>query len=47
VARRPDEPPAAATLADARLRRRVRRCADAWARADVDDVVAMLAEDAA
>jgi RNA polymerase sigma-70 factor, ECF subfamily len=47
VARRPEGTPAPATLADARLRRRVRRCADAWARADVDDVVAMLAADAA
>jgi RNA polymerase sigma-70 factor, ECF subfamily len=43
----PEEWPAPASLADARLRRRVQRYADAWAHADVDGLVTMLAEDAA
>jgi RNA polymerase sigma-70 factor (ECF subfamily) len=43
----PEEWPAPASLADARLRRRVERYADAWAHADVDGLVTMLAEDAA
>jgi RNA polymerase sigma-70 factor, ECF subfamily len=43
----PDDWPAPASLADARLRRRVQRFADAWAHADVDGLVSMLAEDAA
>jgi RNA polymerase sigma-70 factor (ECF subfamily) len=50
VAAGPPEPadsPAAASLANARLRRRVRRYADAWAQADVDGLVAMLVADAA
>ena len=47
--RRPaaDDCPAQASLADARLRRRVQRYVDAWAHADVDGLVSMLAEDAA
>jgi RNA polymerase sigma-70 factor (ECF subfamily) len=50
VATRRPEPealPAPASLADARLRRRVQRFADAWAHADVDGLVWLLAEDAA
>jgi RNA polymerase sigma factor (sigma-70 family) len=43
----PEEWPAPASLADVRLRRRVQRYADAWAVADVDGLVSMLAEDAA
>jgi RNA polymerase sigma-70 factor (ECF subfamily) len=43
----PDEWPAPASLADARLRRRVQRYAEAWEHADVDGLVSMLAEDAA
>jgi RNA polymerase sigma-70 factor, ECF subfamily len=43
----PDRLPAPARLADARLRRQVQRYAEAWAHADVDGLVAMLAEDAA
>jgi RNA polymerase sigma-70 factor (ECF subfamily) len=47
--RRPaaDDWPAPSSLHDARLRRRVQRFADAWAHADVDGLVSMLAEDAA
>ncbi|HXD59162.1 MAG TPA: sigma-70 family RNA polymerase sigma factor [Thermoleophilaceae bacterium] len=50
VATRPPEQdrlPAPASLADARLRRRVQLFAHAWADADVDGLVSMLAEDAA
>jgi RNA polymerase sigma-70 factor (ECF subfamily) len=50
VATRPPEPerlPAPASLADARMRRRVQLFAHAWADADVDGLVSMLAEDAA
>jgi RNA polymerase sigma-70 factor, ECF subfamily len=43
----PDGWPAPASLADARVRRSVERYADAWAHADVDGLVSMLAEDAA
>lgn len=39
--------PAPASLADARLRRRVQLFAHAWADADVDGLVSLLAEDAA
>jgi RNA polymerase sigma-70 factor, ECF subfamily len=47
--RRPaaDDCLAPASLDDARLRRRVQRYVDAWAHADVDGLVSMLAEDAA
>jgi RNA polymerase sigma-70 factor, ECF subfamily len=40
------QPPLRA-VGDARLREHVRRCAEAWAGADVDGVVALLAQDAA
>jgi RNA polymerase sigma-70 factor (ECF subfamily) len=41
------EQPSLVSLDDARLRTRVGRCADAWARGDVAGVVAMLAAEAA
>jgi RNA polymerase sigma-70 factor (ECF subfamily) len=43
----PEDCPAPASLADARLRHRVQRYADAWVDSDVDGLVAMLASDAA
>jgi RNA polymerase sigma-70 factor (ECF subfamily) len=42
-----EEQPSLRTVDDARLREHVRRCAEAWAGADVDGVVALLAQDAA
>jgi RNA polymerase sigma-70 factor (ECF subfamily) len=43
----PEDLPAPASLVDARTRRRVQHFAHAWANADVDGLVSMLAEDAA
>jgi RNA polymerase sigma-70 factor (ECF subfamily) len=43
----PDDLPAPTSLADARLRRRLQRYADAWEHADVDGLVALLTDDAA